>query len=63
MIFHLWIEKAKQSPEKPSTKGKSKKGVNFDEDTDSEGGDAPYGGDTDSGGDTEDELERYFKCL
>nr|XP_022340749.1 DNA repair protein XRCC1-like [Crassostrea virginica] len=51
-------EKVKQLPEKPSTKSKSKKGVNFDEDTDSEGGDAPYGGDTDSGGDTEDELER-----
>lgn len=34
--------------------------MNFDEDTDSEGGDAPYGGDTDSGGDTEDELERYL---
>nr|XP_022341040.1 DNA repair protein XRCC1-like [Crassostrea virginica] len=51
-------EKDKQLPEKQSTKSKSKKGVNFDEDTDLEGGDAPYGGDTDSGGDTEDELER-----
>lgn len=52
-------EETKPTPEKAASKGKSKKGVNFD---DEESGDKEvpmdYGGDTDSGGDTEDELER-----
>lgn len=52
-------EETKPNPEKAASKGKSKKGVNFD-DEDSGDKEVPmdYGGDTDSGGDTEDELER-----
>lgn len=51
-------EQTKPNPEAAS-KGKSKKGVNFD-DEDSGDKEVPmdYGGDTDSGGDTEDELKR-----
>ncbi|XP_061197907.1 DNA repair protein XRCC1-like isoform X2 [Saccostrea echinata] len=53
-------KESKASPEKHASKGKTKKGVDFDGDTDSGGEEAPmdYGGDTDSGGDTEDELEK-----
>lgn len=52
-------EETKPNSEKAASKGKSKKGVNFD-DEDSGDKEVPmdYGGDTDSGGDTEDELER-----
>lgn len=52
-------EETKPTPEKAASKGKSKKGVNFDdEDSGDKAVPMDYGGDTDSGGDTEDELER-----
>ncbi|XP_048772083.2 DNA repair protein XRCC1-like isoform X2 [Ostrea edulis] len=53
-------KETKTSMEKPASKGKPKKGVDFEGDTESEEEKAPvdYGGDTDSEGDTEDELEK-----
>lgn len=56
----FFTEETKPTPEKAASKGKSKKGVNFDdEDSGDKAVPMDYGGDTDSGGDTEDELERW----
>lgn len=59
-LFFFFTEETKPTPEKAASKGKSKKGVNFDdEDSGDKAVPMDYGGDTDSGGDTEDELERW----
>lgn len=56
-------KETKTSMKKPASKGKPKKGVDFEGDTESEEEKAPvdYGGDMDSEGDTEDELEKYVR--